>query len=208
MSIPKTSLFVVLVALAAGSQASANLLTNPGFEDPVGPEWTFTILSGDPTNWTSGASSAYLHSGANSYGIAYGPVATTGKAYVEQILSGLTPGDGYDVSGWLYFGWRADKDWAYIEALGGGAAVQAPAKAANVVGSWQQYTLSQTADAGGNLTVRLYLDKYATTTADKVAWVYFDDMAVTVIPEPTTLAMLAVAGLALVVRRRAAWRRT
>ena len=205
MSNPKTSLLVVVVALAAGSQVSANLLTNPGFEDPIGPEWAFTIVSGGPTNWTSGVSSALFHSGANSYGMAYGPIGSTGKAYAEQLLSGLTPGDAYDVSGWLYFGWRADKDWAYIEAQGGGTPVQAPLKGANVVGSWQQYALSQTADAGGNLTVRLYLDKYGTSTADKTAWVYFDDMAVVeVIPEPTTLALLALAGLAVVCRRRAA----
>ncbi len=203
MSIPKKSLLVVVVALATGSQVSANLLTNPGFEDPIGPEWTFTIVSGPSVSWASGVSSAIVHSGLNSYYMAYGPTNLTGEAYLQQSLTGLTPGDTYTVSGWLYFGWRADKDCASIQAEGGGTPVQAPLKGANVVGSWQQYALFQTADAGGNLTVKLDLNKYATTTIDKTAYVYFDDMTVE-IPEPTTLALLALAGLGVIVRRRAA----
>ncbi len=207
MTIPKTSLLIT-VSLAMAGQASANLITNPGFEDAIGPEWVSTIVSGDASKWTSAASNAYAHSGANGYNLKFGPLGTTAKAYVEQVLSGLTPGAAYEVSGWMNFALgsaynRPDKYWTYIEALGGGTAVQEPAKNTNTTG-WKQYTLSQTADAGGALTVRLYVDKYATTVADKVCSVYFDDISVVLVPEPasTLLLLAALLGLGVLRRRR------
>jgi len=205
MLIPKKNLLVAVVALALGSPAYANLLTNPGFEDPIGSEWTSTIVSG--TAWSLGASTARVHSGTYSYGMAYGPTGPTGEAYIEQLLTGLTPGETYQVSGWVNMDWRASKAWAYIEAQGGETTVQAPDQGANVDDAWRQYLVTQTADSGGNLTVRLDLTKYGTTTGDKTAIAYFDDIVVQV-PEPATLVLGLLGGLGLLVvlqrRRRAA----
>lgn len=46
----KRSMYVLIsavcFALAAGSQVYANLVTNPGFEDPIGSEWTWYNVTG------------------------------------------------------------------------------------------------------------------------------------------------------------------
>jgi len=196
-----------VLLLAAAGAVSANLLLNPGFEDPIGTEWTVTIVSGNPSSWFTDRSAASAYTGSYGFELRFGPIAETGKAYVQQVVSNLVPGGACTVTGWLKFLWRADKDWGYIEALGGGAPVQAPAKGANTVGSWMQYTLNQTADANGQLTVRLWLDKYTTTTADKTCTVYFDDVVVEgpLIPEPGSVVavltgLIGLAGLGI--RRR------
>lgn len=192
----------LLLALGIAGSASAQLL-NGGFEDPVGSEWTFTIDSGSSSLWTAQRSTAQVHSGQYSWYMAYGPTDPTGRAHLDQVVGGLTPGETYTVSGWIYYVWRADKGWAYIQALGGGSPVQTPAQGANVVGSWQQYSLTQTADSGGNLTLRLYVYKYATTAGgDKTVSAYFDDISVQPVPEPSTLALLTLGVLGAMTCRR------
>ncbi|MBI4580831.1 MAG: PEP-CTERM sorting domain-containing protein [Planctomycetes bacterium] len=200
MRIPNTCLLVGAVALAMASQISANLLTNPGFEDPFGTEWAFTRVSGTEAKWGYAQSSTRVHSGSSSLRMHFGTDAGLGTAYVEQVISGLTPGDPFDISAWINLDWRATKATAYIEVLGGGSPVQAPSQGGNTDDAWQEWTLSQTADAGGNLTIRLYLDKYGTTTADKDVIAYYDD--VVVIPEPGSILLLLAGFLGLGALRR------
>lgn len=194
----------VLVPAMCG-MASAQLLSNGGFEDPIGTEWAFTIDSGSSNLWTATQSASVVHSGSYSFYMAYGPTDPTGRAHLDQVLSGLIPGQTYIVSGWIYHVWRADRVWSYVQALGGGSATNAPAKGSNVVGSWQQYTVTQTADSGGNLTVRLYVDKYlATANNDKIAHAYFDDVSVQPVPEPSVLALFSLGLLGMMNWRRRA----
>ncbi len=180
-----------------GAAVHANLLLNGGFESPIGSEWTTNILSGS-LPWSLGASTTIVHSGTYSYGMAYGPGDPTGHAYVQQVLTGLTPGESYTITGWIYMDWRATKAWAYIEALGGGSPVSAPAIRANQDDVWVQYSLSQTANSSGNLTVRLHLNKDQTTASgDKTAIAYFDDIVVEPVPEPATVPLGLACGLGL-----------
>jgi hypothetical protein len=204
MRILKTSSLVVVVTLAMASQVSASLLTNPGFEDPLGSEWTFTVLAGDAALWACQQSSVRTHSGSSSLVMAFGPTNAVGKAYVEQVVSGLTPGVSYDIGGWINLDWQNNKVAAFMEVLGGGAAVQAPVQAPRVLNTndvWEEWTLSQTPDASGNLTVRLYVNKYGTTAGgDKTAVAYFDDIVVT--PEPASILLLLGGSLGLGALRR------
>ncbi len=174
------------LSMAACAPVSAELLVNPGFEDAFGspPEWTVTVVSG--SFGVSGRDSVSARTG--SYG---GHLqisgASTGHAYFEQVVSGLTPGASYTISGWMRHVWeRTDKYHVYIEAIGGGAAQSS----AYSTTTYAQYTISQTADSGGQLRVRLHLDKYATTTSDKVCDAHFDDMSVVpvggTVPSPPT----------------------
>ncbi len=200
MRFSKIMVLVTATAMIVTGQVSGNLITNGGFEDPIGTEWAYTRVSGSATSWSYGRSNAVVRSGAYSYMLKFGSIAEMGKSYVEQVVSGLTPGDFYAISGWIYMDWRATKATAFIQVLGGGDPVQAPEQGKNTDDTWEQWALSQMADSSGNLTVRFYLDKYATTTADKTAIAYFDDIVVT--PEPMVALLLALSGLALTPRRR------
>jgi autotransporter-associated beta strand protein len=195
----KRSIYVLIsavcFALAAGSQVYANLLTNPGFEDPIGSEWTWYNVTGTVASHDRDTASKL--NGSYGYHINAGdPIA---KGYVEQVLSGLPPGETYNISGWVLVTFRpADRNWAYIEAAGGGDTVQAPAKGGNGTGVWEQWTLSQTSDASGNLYIRLYLDHYVGTSAKNNS-AYFDDIVVegvTAVPTKLVYTSVPTTGIA------------
>lgn len=149
-------------------------LINPGFEEPFGnpPEWKANILSGSVP--IAGRDTISARSG--SYGAHISITgASTGHAYLEQVVSGLVPGATYTVSAWMRHVWdRTDKYRVYIEALGGGSPQVSP----NSTTTYAKYTLTQTADANGQLRLRLHVEKFATTTSDKVCDGYFDDCSV------------------------------
>ena len=190
----KRSIYVlasaICFALAAGSQVFANLVTNPGFEDAIGPEWTWYNVTNTVVSHARDTLSP--HSGSYEYHINAGdPIA---EGYVEQVLSGLPPGADYTISGWVYVAFRpADRNWAYIEAAGGGATVQAPAQGGNATATWEQWSVSQTSDSSGNLYIRLYLNHYVATTGGKNNSAYFDDIDVEgVTAVPTKLVYTSV----------------
>ena len=169
-------MLAVVVALTAVlmQAAAAESLINPGFENPFGspPEWTATILSGTVPIATRDTESKLNGSYGGHIRITG---ASTGHAYLEQVVTGLTPGVSCTVSGWMRHVWdRTDKYHVYIEAIGGGS----PQISAYSTTTYAQYTLTQTADAAGQLKIRLHVDKYATTTSDKVCDGYFDDCSV------------------------------
>jgi len=109
----KRSIYILIAAvcfaLAAGSQVYANLVTNPGFEDPIGSEWTWNVVSGTPAS--HGTDTAITHTGSYSYKIHGGDAVS--KGYIEQTLSGLPPGATYNISGWVLVPFRA------IDRIGG-----------------------------------------------------------------------------------------
>jgi autotransporter-associated beta strand protein len=179
----------VCFALAAGSQVYGNLVTNPGFEDPIGPEWTWHTVTGTVASHDRDTVSKL--NGSYGYHINAGDPIASG--YVEQVLSGLPPGETYNISGWVFVTFRpADRNWAYIEVAGGGATVQAPAKGGNGLNTWEQWTVQQTSDVGGNLYIRLYLDHFVGTSAKNNS-AYFDDIVVEGPgPVPTKLVYTSV----------------
>ncbi|MGB9620075.1 MAG: hypothetical protein ACPL7K_06670, partial [Armatimonadota bacterium] len=91
---PGALAIAALVALLAGvtaSGAAGESLINPGFEEPFGspPEWTATILSGSVPVATRDTESKLNGSYGGHIKITG---ASTGHAYLEQVVSGLTPG--------------------------------------------------------------------------------------------------------------------
>ena len=178
-------------ALAAGSQAYAQIVvTNGGFENPIGSEWLWQTNSGTNASFYGQFGTTNVHSGAsgtNVYKIAYGDAV--GSGYAIQTISNLTAGAAYTVQGWVFLYFRADRNWAYIEADGGGAAVQSPPQGANpmlnnTTGIWTNVVVTQTARVDGTLDVLLYLNHYSGTVNGKDNGGYFDDIQVTLAPPP------------------------
>lgn len=204
------ALIAALVVLAAG-QASANLLINPGFEDGT-TGWDLVILPySEGTGFSiSDATATAAYEG--SMGAQF-QVPTTNNftvhGYFRQVVSGLTPGAEVTVSAWIRYaplaGYnRVDKYWAYLQTIGGQGSKVAPAQNTAVPLAWTQYTITQTADANGQVDIRLGMNKYATTAA-KQCDAFFDSASVTLIPEPGSMVALLSGLVGLVgvgIRRR------
>jgi hypothetical protein len=200
----RTSLLAIIAALtmATGGQATAgDLVTNPGFENPIDPAWTIEYVFGGPSDFlVKDRATVAAHTG--DYGLYFRNMHDgTMHAYARQVVTGLTPSASYTVSAWMKHIWdQADVYDVYVEALGGEPSQRSPTSTT----AYSYYTLIQTADSGGNVEIRLHFDKFSDTTDYAVAEGYFDDVSLTQVPEPGSLAALlaGVAGLRSILRRR------
>lgn len=203
---------IAVMSLAIAGQASAvNWVLNPGFEDPLGSEWELVFADGSGSSFSIlGQTAASFYSG--TYGLQFQvPTSNnfTAHAYYKQVVSGLTPGQSYPVSAWLKFNAlnvynRPDKFWVYLQAIGGMGSLVAPAKGSNTSG-WVQYSIDQTADANGQIEIRVGMNKYGTTSAKQCDG-FIDDVVLEApaIPEPGSMIALlsGLIGLGVVARRR------
>jgi hypothetical protein len=202
------------------SHASANLLTDPGFEGQV------AAPNPDPTGvpgWANfgGAqfSSTYARTGTESL---WSPNEGGGYSVPGSYqVFAASPGENFTFSGWVYtpdalvsgsndfailqmsfFSGSPPSNYAGGTNLGTvGVNVGTPAGGGGVPlpqGVWTYASISGTAPAGTNSIGAYVLGINADANSD----FYFDDMSLNV-PEPTSLGLLGIGGLALIRRRRA-----
>ncbi len=99
-------------------------VVNPGFENPLGSEWTVVYTGGAAGDFTvRGRDTALKYSG--SYGAHFQTTTDEANrfAYFKQVVSGLTPGGTYNLSVYMKHVWdRTDKYYGYLEAVGDGPA--------------------------------------------------------------------------------------
>jgi hypothetical protein len=210
---------VALLGLAA-SPASAFLLTNGGFE------------TGDLTGWSNPTGSGLVvASGASGPAWASGTLAHSGNwyggvqeggaqnpRYLEQTVVGLAPGQ-YDLQGQIYGGSWNDQHFVAQLIDSDGTTVLDEMRvifdATPTSFAWLPFTSGtfnvsggtgpitggglQATPAGSSLTVRV---GWVNSTG---AWsngtgAYFDSMVLT--PEPASLALLGLAGIPMLLRRR------
>jgi MYXO-CTERM domain-containing protein len=215
----RRSVFAALtLCVVAGHASATNLLNNAGFENPLGFDFA------DSSNWNGffgGPAGTFLQafndtgatprSGSNALvttirgvaGVTDGMNAFTGHV---QIVTGIVPGQEYELAVWartnplLLNGAEMRVEW---QDAGGGeiARFNLPLQGL-LTNEYQRISFTDFAPAGtARAAVVLAVQSFVgTSPADtSVAW---DDASLTVIPAPGAMALVGLAGLAGLRRRR------
>ena len=165
-------LLLGLALIASGLASAQNLVKNPDFEEPLGPDnWTVVYVNCDPGDFLIADRSTMAHkdlvpgiwdghpsfTGSNYWSRLGGHFAPNycnamPQAYFKQVVAGLTPGALYTVSAWMVQMTRNDRWLAlaqiYMEALGGPTGTQSKvtpyvtANANNNPAGWQRYAIN------------------------------------------------------------------
>jgi hypothetical protein len=171
--------------LAAVSVRGQNLVKNPDFEQPLGPDnWTVVYVNCDPWDFLVAGRTTMAHrdmvpgtwdggaNGSTNYwsklGGHFAPNYCNGlpEAYFKQVVSGLKPNFPYTASAWMAQYTRNDnylsRSQVWMETLGGPTGTQSkvtPYVTANVNNNpagWQRYVISNVvASAAGQIEIRL-----------------------------------------------------
>lgn len=177
-----------VVALAAlGAPASANLISNPGFEDTSA--WSLYFTLGDDF----GFSTDTAHSGTGSF--RFGEAVDA--AHVFQPVA-LVSGQEYELSFWVHNLGVGD-DYLGVFILGVQIGPDNVPLLEGIVGtgleSWEQVTLNFTVPAGD-------FSYLSFRGADNIAGFYIDDISLTAVPTPGAGSLGGLAAIALAGRRR------
>jgi hypothetical protein len=192
-------LFLGLALIVCASVNGQNLLKNGSFESPIDPEgapgtnnWTPAFVYGGPADF------AYVDrtTEANKpndpvypggyFGAAIRPLHSWWcHAYHKQLVTGLTPGASYTLSGYMHTGFDNAKLDVYIAMLGGPNLSVIVSNRATTTRT--QYFMTNTASASGEIEVRLGLRKRdMTSSVEDPKWVkcegWWDVFALTPTP--------------------------
>lgn len=164
-------LFLGLTFLLCASLNAQNLLKNGSFENPIDPpgssgttNWALVYAYGGPADFayadrtTEGCKSSHVgFADGGSWGAAFRPAhAEYMHAYHKQVVTGLTNGASYTLSGYMHTGYAMNKLHVYIEMYGGsdGTTLVTIPEATQ---TRTQYFLTNTASASGQVEVRVGL---------------------------------------------------
>jgi hypothetical protein len=160
---------------------------NVGLTTPTAAGWYVEVI-------LSSAQSAYVHANYDSYivigedfGTYYsgGPYHETGK-----LASGSATSSGRSSVSWTFSTTTYDNYYATFRFYNN--SVKASATSYGVLPTWKQVTLDPADPAPAQQSLGF------TTTADRGYIAY----SLTPVPEPTTMALFGLGGLALVIRRK------
>ena len=167
-------LFLGLAFLLCASVNAQNLLRNASFENPIDPvgssgttNWTLVYAYGGPADFayadrtTEACKPDDPTYPGGSWGAAFrANHAEYAHAYHKQIVTGLTSGASYTLSGYMHTAYDNGKLDVYIEMYGGPGGttlVTIP----HATQTRTKYFLTNTASASGQIEVRVGLHQQA-----------------------------------------------
>lgn len=179
--------FITLGSLAgllslAGS-ASANIVTNGGFETGSFQGWS---LVGAPNQYFDVGGSFAAHSG--SYGMFFADLQSANNAFYQTVPT--SAGQTYELAFWVK-DLTNGQDTLHIDFEGQSVFNLSPVNQPEL--QWTPYLLQVTATQNGS---ELRISGY-----DAPGAIYVDDLSLTAVPEPATLTLAAIFP-ALILRRR------
>jgi hypothetical protein len=161
--------FLGLAFFLCASVSAQNLLKNGSFENPIDPpgwsgttNWTLVYAYGGPADfaYAERSTEACKSDDGGSWGAAFRPNhAEDVHAYHRQIVTNLTAGAKYTLSGYMHTGFDNNKVNAYIAMFGGpdGSTVISNRGTATRT----LYYMTNTASASGQIEVRVGLHQQA-----------------------------------------------
>jgi hypothetical protein len=210
MKLKLLALTVVLLLSLTNSQAVVNLLVNPGFEDPITSDGPPFVGSWEGFNGGAGSASANSpvmpRSGLQSLGLSIFNTDNT-FAGAFQDVAGLLSGTEYTFGGWhatssspldltaeVRIEWRNSGSNTEVSRTPNLTPVPSAA--------YSSFSLTAAVPAGADTARVVYAIQTFTGGPSNNGIVYVDDMSFTVVPEPSTMALLGLGGLALAAMRR------
>jgi hypothetical protein len=208
----KRPTFCASLALAAvsllSSQVSANLFSNPGFEDPITYDGPPFVGSWEGFNGGAGSSSANStvlpRTGAQSLRLAITNTDVT-FAGAFQDVTGLVPGTTVAFTGYhvtttspLDLTNELRIEWRNSTAEVG----RTPNLSPIPTSQYTPFSLTAVVPAGADTARVVYAIQTFSPEPTNNGIIYIDDVSFDVIPEPASLTLAAVAGVALLPRHR------
>ena len=152
-----------LAFLLCASVPAQNLLKNGSFENPIDPEgssgttnWTVVYVYGGPADfaYADRSTEACKSDDGGSYGAAFRPNHCWHMhAYHKQVVTNLTPGAKYTLSGYMHMGYDNDKVSVYIAMYGGSDGTTVISNRGTATRTL--YSLTNTASTSGQIEVRV-----------------------------------------------------
>jgi len=207
----RCALAAIIGALVASNHATAaNLLANPGFEDPVTSDGAPFVGSWEAFNGGAGSSSANStttpRTGAQDLRLA---ITNTDNTFAGafQDVPGLTPGTVGTFSGWhmspsnpLDLGVEVRIEWR--NSVSNTEISRTPNSTPVPTNAYTQFFLPATVPAGVDTARVVYAIQTFGSGGTNNGIVFVDDVSFDVVPEPATIGLFGIALVASVGMRR------
>ncbi len=201
---------VLAFLTAASLPATANLVINPGFEDPVTTDGPPFVGFWEAFNGGAGAlaanSSLMPRSGAQSLNLS---ITSTDNTFAGafQDIGGLSAGIEYIFSGWhatpsspLDLGTEFRIEWR--NSISNTEISRTPNSTTAPGAAYGTFSLNATVPVGADTARLVYAIQTFGPEPGNNGSVFIDDLSFVAVPEPSTFILAGLGGLALIMARR------